>query len=67
MLSGRVGKLQRAVVTDIDERGARIQLTDVPVATRLADASGLEPGDVVEARLVEVDPARRLARFERAR
>ena len=65
MLSGQVGLTHRAVVTDVDERGARIQLTDLAVVTRFADAAGLEPGDEVQARLIEVDPVRRLARFER--
>ena len=66
MLSGMVGTSHRAIVTDIDERGARIQLSDLAVATRFADATGLVPGDEVTAKLTEVDPVRRLARFERA-
>ena len=65
MLSGQVGSVHRAVITDVDERGARIQRTDLAVVTRFADAAGLEPGDEVQARLIEVDPVRRLARFER--
>ena len=66
MLSGMVGSTHAAIVTDVDERGARIQLSDLAVVTRFADAAGLAPGDAVTAKLTEVDPVQRLARFERA-
>ena len=49
-------------VTDIDQRGARVQLCELPVITRVADDS-LSLGDQVFLRLTEADPARRLTRF----
>jgi hypothetical protein len=52
------------VVTDTDDRGARIQLTDPPVVARV-DARRVVPGDDVEVRLVEADTTRRSVRFER--
>jgi exoribonuclease R len=64
VLQERVGEVFDAVVTDLDERGARIQLCDVAVVARVA-TDGVEPGDTVEVRLVETSPERRLVRFER--
>jgi len=58
-----VGKTFEARVTDVDQRGTRLQLCDEPIVTRV-DRDGLEPGDRVEVRLVEVDPGRRPVRFE---
>jgi hypothetical protein len=52
-------------VTDIDERGARIQIADPAVITRIG-VDGLELGETVRLRLEEADPARRIARFELA-
>ena len=63
-MSGRVGDRFKAVVTDFDERGARIQLEDMPVVARV-DAHRIDPGDVVEVELTEADPARRSIRFKR--
>jgi len=64
MLEGREGSRFDAVVTDIDERGARIQLADPAVISRL-DPKGAEPGDRIEVKLTKVDvPARQIA-FER--
>lgn len=57
-----VGKAFEARVTDIDQRGARLQLCDLPVVTRL-DGEGLSPGDALTVRLTEADPERRLVRF----
>ena len=65
VLDGREGSLFSAVVTDIDERGARIQLSDPAVITRV-DAKGAMPGDRVSVRLASVDLAQRQARFELA-
>jgi exoribonuclease R len=64
VLQERVGEVFDAVVTDLDERGARIQLCDVAVVARVA-TDGVEPGDTVQVRLVETSPERRLVRFER--
>lgn len=65
VLQERVGEVFRAVVTDTDERGARIQLCDVAVVARV-NANGLAPGDDVQVRLVETSPERRQVRFSLA-
>ena len=64
VLSGHVGRVFDAVVTDTDDRGARIQLCDPAVVTRVS-AHRVHPGDEVKVRLVEADPQRRLVSFER--
>ena len=63
VLHGREGKTFDAVVTDIDERGARIQLCKLPVIARV-EAKGAETGDEIEVRLVSADTDRRELRFE---
>ena len=65
MLHERVGEIFPAVVTDVDDRGARMQLRDLPVVARV-DADGAVPGDDLNVRLVSADPIRREVRFERA-
>jgi exoribonuclease R len=63
VLSGRVGERFAGTVTDIDKkRGARIQLADPAVITRVP-TDGLEIGAGVTLRLDEADPSRRLTRF----
>jgi hypothetical protein len=52
------------VVTDIDERGARIQLTDLAVVSRV-DGHGALPGDTIMVELVSADVAHRQVKFER--
>ena len=64
MLAGREGETLGAIVTDIGERGASIQLRDLPVTARV-DASGLTPGDALEVRLTGADPHARRIGFER--
>lgn len=64
MLDGREGELFPAVVTDVDDRGARMQLCAVPVVARVA-APGAEPGDALTVRLVAADPDQRLVTFQR--
>ena len=64
MLQGAVGTIYEAIVTDLDERGARIQLCDVPVVARV-DAHRVAPGDILHARLTAADPVQRTIRFER--
>ena len=64
LLEGREGEAFAAVVTDRDERGARIQLADLPVVARV-DAHRIAAGDTIRVRLVEADPVRRSLRFER--
>lgn len=62
MLQGSVGQVFSAVVTDLDERGARIQLCDAPVVARVA-APGVAPGDRLRVTLTTADPARRAISF----
>jgi len=63
MLDGREGETFAAVVTDVDMRGARMQLADLPVVTRI-DAPGAAPGTALQVRLVDADPSNRSVRFE---
>jgi exoribonuclease R len=65
ILQGREGETFGAIVTDADDRGARVQLRDLPVVTRV-DITGATPGDKVELRLARVDPGQRTIKFERA-
>ncbi len=64
MLQGKEGEIFPAIVTDIDQRGARIQLRDLPVVARV-DAHRVGPGDEVRVRLVAADPVRRTIGFQR--
>jgi exoribonuclease R len=63
MLGGEVGNTFPAIVIETDPRHARIQLRDLPVLTRIS-AEGLKPGDLIDARLVAVDGARRWIDFD---
>ena len=63
VLHGREGRTFDAIVTDLDERGARIQLCKLPVIARVA-SNGAETGDQIEVRLVSADTDRRELRFE---
>jgi exoribonuclease R len=65
MLQGREGESFSSVVTDVDQRGARIQLCSLPVVVRV-DAEGVQTGDELEVKLVSADPERRELRFARA-
>lgn len=64
LLEGREGERFEAVVTEVDERGARIQLCDLPVAARLGE-KGVEAGERLELVLAEADPALRKIVFSR--
>ena len=64
LLSGQVQRTFAAVVTDVDERGARIQLCDMPVVARV-DAHHVEPGDDLRVRVVSTDIPGRTAKLER--
>ncbi len=64
MLKGCEGRVFPAIVTDTDERGARMQLRDQPVVARIA-AHAVQPGDAITVRLIATDPERRLIQFER--
>jgi exoribonuclease R len=63
-LSGREGDVFDAVVTDEDERGARIQVRDPAIVARVV-ARRVEPGDQIRVELVAADPARRSVTFAR--
>ncbi|WP_022681552.1 RNB domain-containing ribonuclease [Sphingobium bisphenolivorans] len=65
LLSGHEGEAFDAVITDVDERGAKVQLCHQPVVARLA-TKGLLPGDSISVRLMEADKARRTIAFELA-
>jgi exoribonuclease R len=62
VLEGHVGEIFDGTVTDIDDRGARIQLAIPAVITRVA-VDGLAIGQAVRLRLEDADPQRRLTRF----
>lgn len=66
VLQPMVGKTFEAVVTDIDDRGARIQLCSEPVVARVRTA-GLAPGELIEVRLDAADPATRQLQFSTLR
>ena len=65
LLQGREGERFPAVVTDLDDRGARIQLGDPATITRV-DGKGAMPGDSIMVELVAADPATRQVKFQRA-
>lgn len=62
MLQGREGEHFAAVATDVDDRGVRIQLCDLPILARV-DATGVVPGDRLTVRLTTADPATRRIAF----
>jgi exoribonuclease R len=64
MLHGQEGTTFDAVVTDTDERGARIQLCDVAIVARVP-ANTVSPGDAVVVRLVGANSLKRELTFER--
>jgi exoribonuclease R len=64
LLANREGEVFPAVVTDIAENGARIQLADLPVVARTA-AHGVVPGAAVHVRLLSADPVQRRLEFQR--
>ena len=65
LLDGREGDVFKALVTETEERGAKVQFCDQPVIVRLS-ASGLVPGQVVDLRLAGIDPVKRKLSFELA-
>ncbi|MEO6126428.1 MAG: RNB domain-containing ribonuclease [Ilumatobacteraceae bacterium] len=64
VLSGQEGVVFDAVVTDTDDRGARIQIVDPAVVARVS-AHRVEPGTELTVRLVSTDVAKRQVTFER--
>ncbi|WP_294123211.1 RNB domain-containing ribonuclease [Sphingomonas sp.] len=61
-LEGREGETFNAVVTDTDQRGARIQICSPPVIARLKDKE-LLPGTDLKVRLDAADPVNRTVQF----
>lgn len=61
-LQDREGEEFDAVVTDVDQRGARIQLCAPPVVSRLK-TDGLVPGARLKVRLVSAEPLTRSVQF----
>ncbi len=53
-----------AVITDEDNRGARIQVCDPAVVARVV-ARSVDPGDDIRVKLVNADPVERRVDFER--
>lgn len=64
LLANHEGQSFPAVVTDIGESGARIQLADLPVVARTS-AHGVVPGAAIRVKLISADPQRRTLAFER--
>jgi exoribonuclease R len=64
VLAGREGSVFDAVVTDQDDRGARIQIGEPAVVARVV-ARQVEPGDDVRVRLTRADAVGRVVQFER--
>jgi VacB/RNase II family 3'-5' exoribonuclease len=64
VLSGHEGQTFEAVVTDVDDRGARIQLCDVAVVARVSTRTA-EPGDEIRVKLTAADVQARQVQFER--
>lgn len=66
LLHGREGEIFRAVVTDRDEQGARLQLAGLPVVARV-DTRSVASGEEIQVRLVSADAGKGEVRFERVR
>lgn len=64
LLAGQESATFSAVVTDLGEGGARIQLCDLPVVARVKAGPAM-PGDAIEVRLIGADSERRQLHFER--
>lgn len=62
LLRGSEGRTLAAIVTDVDDRGARIQLRDQPIVARV-NALSVQPGDAIDVRLTAVDTDRRVVTF----
>lgn len=64
MLQGCEGTSFKAVVTDIDDRGTRIQLTDPAIVARIDGKKAL-PGDTIDVILDAADIENRQVKFRR--
>jgi exoribonuclease R len=63
MLAGREGEVFDAVVTDITEKGARVQLAGLPVVVNVATARRPAEGERLKVKLVLADPGERRTLF----
>ena len=64
LLTAQTKRTFSAVVTDVDDRGARIQLCDLPVVSRMT-IHRVEPGDDVRVSVAEADVVTRTIKFDR--
>ena len=65
LLHGREGETFAAVATEVDHKGVRIQLCDLPVSARVA-ARGVDAGEELQVTLVEANPDLRRVTFSRS-
>jgi len=63
MLAGREGEMFDAVVTGIVEKGAQVQLADLPIMVNVATPKPPAEGDRLKVRLVLSDPGERRTVF----
>jgi exoribonuclease R len=63
MLRGSEGTIFPAIATDVDDRGVRLQLRDLPVVARV-DTNGVHPGDPLNVKLIAADPDERRLTFQ---
>ncbi|HEY0520279.1 MAG TPA: hypothetical protein VGC84_12370, partial [Ilumatobacteraceae bacterium] len=64
LLSAQTQRTFGVVVTDVDDRGARVQFCDLPVVSRI-DAHNVEPGTDLRVRIASTDIATRTVKLER--
>jgi exoribonuclease R len=62
VLKDRIGETFTAVVTDVDQRGPRIQLCGLPIVSRLKNAE-VAAGETIKVRLEIADPEARRIEF----
>lgn len=65
ILQGREGETFAAIVTEVDHRGTRIQLCNLPVVARVVDTD-IAPGEALPVTLVKADPDLRTVTFRPA-
>ena len=63
LLQGREGEAFAAIVIEVDARGARIQLRDLPIVARVATPHA-QPGQVLSVTLREANPDHPPATFQ---
>ena len=63
-LRSRIGARFGGRITDIDDRGARVQLCDEAITTRVAPPPNAQVGDHIQLQLIQSDTVQRLTRFK---